>query len=416
MVADNIDPPPALVMLTRPISRNELAASSQAIDVTHIVAGLAKDQGGPSYSVPSLAAALARRGVDVRLRSVETGAAPGNRASCPAHGLHPADGNLLGKVLRSSQDLKRALSADVQGGSILHTHGLWLMPNVYPAQLKQRSDSDVLIVHSPRGMLAAEALKISSWKKRPFWSLLQRSALEAADCIHATAASEYEEIRAAGLKNPIAIIPNGVDLPLLADMPRSGGRNNVILSFGRIHPKKGLDRLVRAWAQLELEFPTWHLHIVGPAEVGHDKELSALALTLRARRVAIEGAVYDAGEKLRTYREASLFVLPTLNENFGLTVAEALGAELPVISTKGAPWAGLESERCGWWIDHGVDPLVATLRNAMSIDCEERRAMGRRGRHWMAREFGWDRIASDMLDVYCWLKGGGTPPVTVRCA
>jgi glycosyltransferase involved in cell wall biosynthesis len=263
-------------------------------------------------------------------------------------------------------------------------------------------------------MLGGAALRISAWKKRPFWWLAQRWALQAADCLHATASSEYAEIRAAGLKNPVAVIPNGIDVPEPATMPARGAAGHgIVLSLGRIHPKKGLDRLVRAWALIEPELPTWRLRIVGPAEVGHDKELAALARTLGLERVSIEGPLYGA-EKLRAYRDAELFVLPTRNENFALTVAEALAAEVPVISTRGAPWAGLDTERCGWWIDHGVAPLAAALRHAMTIGCAERRAMGARGRAWMARDFGWDRIAGDMLRVYSWLKFGGEPPRSVR--
>jgi glycosyltransferase involved in cell wall biosynthesis len=270
-------------------------------------------------------------------------------------------------------------------------------------------------MHAPRGMLGPAALRVSAWKKRSFWWLSQRRALEAADCLHATAASEYEEIRAAGLRNPVAIIPNGIELPDLTGLPaRGGGSERTVLSLGRIHPKKGLDRLVQAWARVKPEFPSWRLRIVGPAEVGHDKELAAIARSLRLERISIEAPIYGPREKLEAYRSADLFVLPTLNENFALTVAEALAAEVPVISTRGAPWAGLETEHCGWWIDHGVESLAASLRLAMKLGCAERRAMGARGRAWMARAFAWDRIGGDMLQVYRWLREGGEPPPTVR--
>jgi glycosyltransferase involved in cell wall biosynthesis len=164
---------------------------------------------------------------------------------------------------------------------------------------------------------------------------------------------------------------------------------------------------------VEDRFPDWQLRIVGPAEGGHDQDLRRLAVMLGARNVSIEGAAFGA-EKLRLYRSADLFVLPTLNENFAMTAAEALAAEVPVISTKGAPWAGLDRERCGWWIDHGVESLAAALKVAMDHPRSELHAMGARGREWMARDFGWDRIASDMLDVYRWLKVGGLPPATVQ--
>jgi glycosyltransferase involved in cell wall biosynthesis len=103
-----------------------------------------------------------------------------------------------------------------------------------------------------------------------------------------------------------------------------------------------------------------------------------------------------------------------LNENFGLTVAEALAAGTPAISTRGAPWSGLEREGCGWWINHGVEPLTAALAHAMALPREVLEAMGDKGREWMARDFSWDRVAEDMLDVYRWLVNSAETPPTVR--
>jgi len=103
-----------------------------------------------------------------------------------------------------------------------------------------------------------------------------------------------------------------------------------------------------------------------------------------------------------------------LNENFGVTVAEALAAGTPVIATKGAPWGALQREGCGWWIDHGVEPLATALANAMMLKREALQAMGAKGRAWMARDFSWDRVAYDMLNIYRWLSSGGETPSTVR--
>ncbi|MCP4309159.1 MAG: glycosyltransferase, partial [bacterium] len=326
---------------------------------------------------------------------------------------HPPAAGLLGKVLRSSPGLKSELAADAIAGDVLHTHGLWLMPNVYPAWAMNRSNGGARLLHSPRGMLGNEALKISAWKKRPVWWLAQHSAIRRADCLHATAMSEYEEMRAVELDQPVAVIPNGIDLPELDGFPRADNAARVVLSLGRIHPKKGLDRLVRAWAGVERDHPEWRLRIVGPAELGYDERLQKLAVSLGIQRVSVEPPVYGA-EKLSAYRSADLFVLPTLNENFAMTVAEALAAEVPVISSSGAPWSGLESKRCGWWIDHGAEPLAAALGNAMAMPRDDLHAMGARGRMWMAQDFAWDQIGRDMLDVYRWLRQGGEPPPTVR--
>jgi glycosyltransferase involved in cell wall biosynthesis len=138
-----------------------------------------------------------------------------------------------------------------------------------------------------------------------------------------------------------------------------------------------------------------------------------LAMALGLTRVYVEGPIYGDA-KTTAYEDADVFVLSTLNENFGLTVAEALAAGTPVISTKGAPWSGLENEGCGWWIDHGVEPLAAAMARAMVLPREVLKAMGKNGREWMARDFSWDRVAHDMLDVYLWLAGSVDPPGSVR--
>src|SRR5262249_34498814 len=153
--------------------------------------------------------------------------------------------------------------------------------------------------------------------------------------------------------------------------------------------------------------------IIGPDELGHAGELAALAAELKTQRVSIEGAV--AGDaRAAAYREAELFVIPTLNENFGVTVAEALAAGTPVIATKGAPWRGLASEGCGWWSDHGGEPLVAVPATANAMRREALQEMGAKGRAWMERDFSWDSAGRDMLDVYRWLAFGGEPPAAVR--
>jgi glycosyltransferase involved in cell wall biosynthesis len=259
-------------------------------------------------------------------------------------------------------------------------------------------------------MLGGAALRFSRMRKALFWQVLQGPAVRRAACFHATSRQEYEDIRAYGLTQPVAIIPNGIDLPEPDNKKTTtDATDRVVLSLGRIHPKKGLDRLVHAWAKVEAAHPGWRLRIVGPAELGHDAELKALAATLKLGRVWIEPALYGE-EKFVAYREADFFVLPTLNENFAMTVAEALAAETPVISTKGAPWAGLEVQRCGWWIDHGIEPLAEALSRAMVLPRAELRAMGMRGRAWMASEFGWDAIAGRMVAVYAWLAGKTAPP------
>jgi len=304
--------------------------------------------------------------------------------------------------------MRRALF--VSNADIIHTHGLWMMPNVYAADAARRLARPLVL--TPRGMLGADALKFSSGRKRAFWALYQGHATRRVSCFHATAESEYDDIRAFGLKQPVAVIPNGIDLPA-SSRSRASLVGPFVLSLGRIHPKKGLDRLLRAWALIEAGFPAWGLRIVGPSEGGHANELEQQVRELGLSSVSISGPVFGEA-KLELLANAQLFTLSTLHENFAMTVAESLACETPVISTKGAPWQGLVDNKCGWWIEHGPEAMAAALREAMSLSPEERRAMGARGRAWMERDFGWQGIATQMAEVYRWLVAGGEPPACVR--
>jgi glycosyltransferase involved in cell wall biosynthesis len=384
--------------------------------VLQTIAGLDEEQGGPSYSVPRLCKALTRVGVETSLLSVA--------ASGQCGGTWEQDGYLhkqfrwnystipVFQGLRHSEGLSRALRTAGDRTDVIHNHGIWLLPNIYAGHAASAAEKPLMV--SPRGMLSPVALSFSRYKKKVFWKLLQESVIRGAACLHATSEQEYEEIRAFGLSNPVAIIPNGVDIPdLIADeeLPRKAHR--VALSLGRLHPKKGLDRLLNSWAKVEPSNGNWRLRIIGPSEDGYDKRLRELVQSLGLTRVSIEGPVYGE-EKWKAYRAADLFILSTLNENFGLTVAEALAAGTPVISTKGAPWSALEAEGCGWWVDHGVELLAAALSKAMALPEGNLKAKGAAGRAWMKRDYSWERVAQDMADVYSWLCHGGAAPMTMR--
>ena len=373
----------------------------------HVLDSIADEASGPSYSVPRLCDALAEAGGNVTLMTLGGTARTGASWRHEPHEPDFADVPVLGR-LRVSGDLRRALEVEARSAGIVHAHGLWLMPNVYPAWAAAKAGCPFVV--SPRGMLGPAALRFSARKKRLFWLMAQRGALRSAACIHATSRLEYDDVRAFGMRNPVAVIPNGIDVPAAVDKrERPHGDAKVALYLGRIHPKKGLDQLFAAWTALGAASSGWRLDVVGPLDSDYARQQAAL---FGGDRIRFVGALYGP-DKHRAYREADLFVMPTLNENFGMTVAEALAQGTPVICTKGAPWGGLDAEGCSWWIDHGAEPLAATLRQAMSLPEAERLAMGAAGRRWMLREFGWDAVGRSMMSVYAWLMGTGSRPASV---
>jgi len=239
------------------------------------------------------------------------------------------------------------------------------------------------------------------------WWLWQRQAVGASCCFHATAEHEMLDIRAAGFRAPVAIIPNGIDIP--PSMPRNPKPRRRLLFLGRLDPIKRIDVLLKSWRQVQEAAPDWELQIVGIGPQHHVTWLKRLAKDLGVKRVCFAGPAYGE-QKSAAFREADLFVLTSHCENFAIAVAEALAHEIPAIVTKGAPWSGLKEQGCGWWIDHGEEALTTCLRESLTLTDPQLREMGRHGRHWMERDFSWDRIGDMMYETYGWLVGGGVPP------
>jgi glycosyltransferase involved in cell wall biosynthesis len=376
------------------------------VTVVHTVASLRAEHGGPSRSVTALASALAAHGVATRIVTTRTDQE--GPPILPEAGVQvtstPRPG--LADLLRPSRSpFVRAL-CEPEPPAVLHDHGIWLPTNHLVSRIaRQRRIPRVVSV---RGMLSAWALAQGGARKRAAWHLYQRRDLASAALLHATAEAEAEDLRALGLRGPVAVIPNGVvvpppgpERPLLAQ----GGR---ALFLARLHPGKGLLDLVQAWAEVRPQ--GWELVVAGPDDNGHRAEVETLARTLGVHdALRFTGEVGDDA-KWMLYREADLFVLPTHSENFGITIAEALAAGTPVITTKGAPWQDLETHRCGWWTDIGVAALARALAEAVAVSDEERRAKGARGRALVEARYSWSSVAAQMAEAYAWVLNRGPRP------
>lgn len=366
--------------------------------VAHTVSSLNNASAGPTYSVPGLAYGQSRLGAEVALHSLEgTANQSQDGVADIRHARDLANVPILGR-LGLSRGMRKGLANG--GYDIIHTHGLWLMANNY-------RDKGAAFVISPRGMLAGVALAFSPMKKRAVGLMCQDRNLRAAALFHATAMEELEDIRAYGMTQPVAVVPNGIDIPPL--FPAAPSPRRRLITLGRVHPKKGLDRLISAWAQVASRFPEWDLEIIGPDQNDYRSVLEAQARDLGVLRLRFRDALHGA-EKRTAMGTANLFILPSLSENFGITVAESLALSVPVIATRGTPWAGLEVQSCGWWVGHSSDDLAWAMRQAMSLPETELKRMGANGRTWMERDFSWDSIAAMTMSAYSWLLGQGDRP------
>ena len=383
------------------------------MNTCHVVAGLHPKAGGPSRTVVQLTDALA--------------AVPGVRITVITQGRsgEPQVPSLNPKVSRHTRHWQWKITGTLGWAGkqtlhhvvaqtppdILHSHGLWQPLMHWTARYARRADIP-LVIH-PRGMLEPWALAYRGWKKRWALTLYQMRDLETAMVLLATAQQEAEHFRQMGLRQPIAVIPNGVELPAATQslVPnRNVNQTKRALFLSRIHPKKGLLNLLDAWACVQPQ--QWQLQLAGPDEGGHLAEVMHRAQALGLQdRIEYLGSV-DGEQKAAVYQGADLFILPTFSENFGVVVAEALAYGLPVITTHGAPWAGLVEHRCGWWVEPTVDGLVGALRDAVAKEPLQLQEMGMRGQVY-AREFDWGNIARQTVEVYRWVLGQGERPACI---
>jgi len=247
-------------------------------------------------------------------------------------------------------------------------------------------------------MLEPWAFGYKPLKKRLAWQLYQRRDLALAAALHATAPDEADNLARFQLGVPITLAPNGVDVtePLVRTPRRDGMRTMLFLS--RIHPKKGLPLLIKAFARVKPE--GWQIIIAGPDELGHTEEIRVLAAARGiADRIVFPGPRY-AEEKKALFAQADLFVLPTYSENFGMAVAEALAHGIPVITTTGAPWAALVEHGCGWWVAPNEEAFTDALAAAVATGPLELAEMGSRGRALVAETLGWGRVSNILLELY----------------
>lgn len=343
----------------------------------------------------------------------------------PVHACAPAGPRQLGYAPALPGRLKH-FHPDV-----VHTHGLWTLSSLAAVHW-QTSTGKPLVIH-PHGMMDPWAMQSARWKKWLALLLYERRHWRQASCFRALCSSERDSIRALGLTNPVAIIPNGVDLPEMPAEERKSETNKRLLLFlGRLHPKKGLVPLLEGWARFREGDSTakeWVLGIAGWDQGGHEAELqkqaTRLGLGWKTQRAPALPSVHDAesvhflGPRFEKDKEVLLrgceaFILPSFSEGLPMSVLEAWAYAKPVLMTAACNLPEGFAAGAAWPLSPAPDSIadaLTTLARRSDVECH---AAGAKARALVERQFTWPKVASQLREVMEWLVHGGPVPSTVE--
>lgn len=371
------------------------------MNVAQIIPSLETRHGGPSQSVRALANHLVDSATNVALlATVEDAADVAAHADIANTRLFP---RVTPRWLSRSPALREHLQTTAY--DCIHHHSLWLLTLRYAHEAARTRR--VPLVISPRGMMSPWAYQHHGWRKQLARRLIHPGAFEAASAWHATSEAEADDIRRLGFRQPICVSPNGVTLPddhtqanaraYWHEMCPAARHRPVALFYSRLHRKKRVRELIDLW--LSTSRGDWLLLVVGVPE---EYMVDALQAELTTRGATDKIAVHSGVNCPPPYAIASLFVLPSHSENFGLVIAEALAAGVPALVTDTTPWQGLDAQGGGWcvpWANYG-----AALSRALALPPATLSVMGTAGRAWVERHYTWPQAAALLREFYRTLR------------
>jgi len=380
--------------------------------ILHVIANLAPRYGGPSKACWEMARAVARLGHEVSIYTTNQDGP--KELAVPLDRPVYRDGVEIRyfpiqppRFWGTSLPLARALRRKIPAVDLVHLHSLYLFHNLVAGHYCRQYAIPYLM--RPQGTLDPFIYRRHRWRKRLMELLFEHRNIRRAAALHFTTAEEAELASPFTFQTPGLVVPLGFDSAEIALLPEPGrfrarypdlGDKRIILFFGRVNFKKGLDILVKAFGAVARKREDVRLVIAGPDNEGWgDKVRAWLSEAGLLGRTTFTGMLLGP-EKLAVLRDADMFVLPSYSENFGIAVIEAMAAGLPVIiSDKVNIWREVQASGAGRVVPCDAAPLAAQILELLAQP-ELARQMGLNGRTLVQERFQWPRIAQNLVAAY----------------
>jgi glycosyltransferase involved in cell wall biosynthesis len=371
--------------------------------ILHVIPDLAPQTGGPVTAVLGLAAAQAAMGREVCIAASDYGLATLPQVDNVAFSLFPCRYD----TWRWAPELGRHLEGVVSEFDIVMVESLWQYPTFIAGRACRAANMPYVV--SPNGMLDSWSLSQKAWKKRPYMALIERDTLLGASAIHLTSEGELAHSHLNKWRVPKIVIPLGLHKSKYAELPDGRGffrrypelsGKKIVLFLGRLHYKKQPDVVISAFHQACSEMPDAHLVLAGAGEQSYLHRLQDLVKSLGIQERTLFTGILKGDAVKEAYRAASVFVLPSWQENFGLALVEAMAAECPVVVSDHIDLApDITQAGAGLVVSPNVDETAKAISLLLQSD-EMGREMGSRGRQLVLERFTWERCAHEFNKVF----------------
>jgi poly(glycerol-phosphate) alpha-glucosyltransferase len=372
--------------------------------ILHVIRGLTNSS-GTTHIVGPLSEEQARLGHDVSVYFVEKGTEP---PLLPDPGLVAARSFPVSALKGNpgvSLSFARGIDETIRQFDVVHIHAVWNFPTFHAMRTAGRAGVPYIV--APQGSLEPWALAAGSWQRRIYARHVERPLLNRATRLQALTEAEAAQFQSFGLRAPVAVIPNAVQPDwlqtergnLAADLGLPQG-TKTLLFLSRLHPKKGLDILLRAFADFAREREDVVLIVAGSdAGSGYGDVIRAMAAELRlGERCLFLGEVRGENKK-KVFAGADAFALTSYSEGLPIAVIEAMASGVPVIITPGCNISEVAVAGAGLVVRPSPEATVAGLRQLFT-NPEEMRRRGENGRHLVRERFTWPETAKRTIKVY----------------
>lgn len=379
--------------------------------VLFVIPALGSVYGGPSKCVVELARAIGARNISVDI--ISTNANGSTSLDVPLN-QWISQGVYRIKYFpywplsdyKLSLSLTKWLMFHAADYNIVHTNAIFsysILPAYWACQLH-----GVPYVVTPHGMLEPWALSYKAWKKRLYYNIIEKPALEKASAIQVLASPEADSILSLGIKTPLVCVPNGIhrqDFETLSapevfyqkfPVPRN---KTLILFLGRLDPKKGLDLLAPAFAKVHAQFPQTHLAIAGPDNIGFLPTAQGFFAKAGCLNAVTFTGMLTGSLKYAALAAARIYVAPSYSEGFSMSVLEGMASGLPCVITTGCNFPEAAAAQAAYVVSINAGELAGALSQCLS-NPQQAKAMGDRARQLIFEKYTWERISSRMIEVY----------------